>query len=93
MSRRLIQVGSHLSLPVAKMTTATNIHLYTTQTPNGIKVSILLEELGLAYQVTPPMSRSLGLMRANVLQTTKISLDNKTQKVRRLGCLTLAAWR
>ncbi|RYP42357.1 hypothetical protein DL767_000279 [Monosporascus sp. MG133] len=29
-----------------------NIHLYTTQTPNGIKVSILLEELGLKYDVT-----------------------------------------
>ncbi|RYP05709.1 hypothetical protein DL764_003634 [Monosporascus ibericus] len=26
-----------------------NIHLYTAQTPNGIKVSILLEELGLKY--------------------------------------------
>ncbi|KAH8842389.1 hypothetical protein MCOR27_003617 [Pyricularia oryzae] len=30
----------------------TDIHLYTTGTPNGIKVSILLEELGLEYQVT-----------------------------------------
>ncbi|RYO79686.1 hypothetical protein DL766_008417 [Monosporascus sp. MC13-8B] len=29
-----------------------NIHLYTGQTPNGIKVSILLEELGLKYDVT-----------------------------------------
>lgn len=29
-----------------------NIHLYTGQTPNGIKVSILLEELGLPYKVT-----------------------------------------
>ncbi|KAG7110407.1 Disulfide-bond oxidoreductase YfcG like protein [Verticillium longisporum] len=28
------------------------IHLYTTGTPNGIKASILLEELGLPYQVT-----------------------------------------
>ncbi|KAL1297028.1 hypothetical protein AAFC00_004619 [Neodothiora populina] len=26
-----------------------NIHLYTAQTPNGIKISILLEELGLPY--------------------------------------------
>ncbi|KAK1469632.1 glutathione S-transferase [Colletotrichum melonis] len=33
--------------------TKTDIHLYTTGTPNGIKVSILLEELGLEYQVTP----------------------------------------
>ncbi|KAL2268507.1 hypothetical protein VTJ83DRAFT_3353 [Remersonia thermophila] len=28
-----------------------NIHLYTAQTPNGIKVSMLLEELGLPYTV------------------------------------------
>ncbi len=31
---------------------APSIHLYTAQTPNGIKVSMLLEELGLPYQVT-----------------------------------------
>jgi glutathione S-transferase len=31
---------------------SSNIHLYTTQTPNGIKVSILLEELGLKYDWT-----------------------------------------
>ncbi|OTA98220.1 hypothetical protein M426DRAFT_326167 [Hypoxylon sp. CI-4A] len=29
-----------------------DIHLYTAGTPNGIKVSILLEELGLPYKVT-----------------------------------------
>lgn len=29
-----------------------DIHLYTTQTPNGIKISITLEELGLPYAVT-----------------------------------------
>ena len=29
-----------------------DIHLYTTQTPNGIKISITLEELGIPYQVT-----------------------------------------
>lgn len=29
-----------------------DIHLYTAQTPNGIKVSILLEELGVPYKVT-----------------------------------------
>ncbi|KAK5133833.1 hypothetical protein LTR04_004743, partial [Oleoguttula sp. CCFEE 6159] len=28
-----------------------NIDLYTTQTPNGIKISITLEELGLPYNV------------------------------------------
>ncbi|SPN98763.1 related to URE2 - nitrogen catabolite repression regulator [Cephalotrichum gorgonifer] len=35
------------------MATKTDIHLYTTGTPNGVKVSILLEELGLEYKVTP----------------------------------------
>jgi len=30
---------------------ASDIHLYTAQTPNGIKVSMLLEELGLPYKV------------------------------------------
>ncbi|AEO56742.1 hypothetical protein MYCTH_2301985 [Thermothelomyces thermophilus ATCC 42464] len=33
-------------------TTKTDIHLYTAQTPNGIKISMLLEELGLPYKVT-----------------------------------------
>ncbi|EME49329.1 hypothetical protein DOTSEDRAFT_163623 [Dothistroma septosporum NZE10] len=31
---------------------SSNIHLYTTQTPNGIKISITLEELGLPYNFT-----------------------------------------
>jgi len=31
--------------------TKSDIHLYTAQTPNGIKVSMLLEELGLPYKV------------------------------------------
>ncbi|KAI1131203.1 glutathione S-transferase [Nemania abortiva] len=34
------------------MATPTDIHLYTAQTPNGIKISILLEELNLQYKVT-----------------------------------------
>lgn len=33
--------------------TPTGINLYTVGTPNGIKVSILLEELGLDYKVHP----------------------------------------
>jgi glutathione S-transferase len=32
-------------------TSGPDIHLYTTQTPNGIKISITLEELGLPYTV------------------------------------------
>jgi glutathione S-transferase len=47
MSSRVSQVTSHL-----KMSHKSNIHLYTTQTPNGIKVSITLEELGLPYEFT-----------------------------------------
>jgi glutathione S-transferase len=35
-----------------KMAARPDIHLYTTQTPNGIKISITLEELGLPYKVT-----------------------------------------
>ncbi|KAF7187274.1 Glutathione S-transferase-like protein gedE [Pseudocercospora fuligena] len=31
---------------------SSNIHLYTTQTPNGVKISITLEELGLPYEFT-----------------------------------------
>ncbi|TKA30972.1 hypothetical protein B0A50_01940 [Salinomyces thailandicus] len=34
------------------MASDSDIHLYTAQTPNGIKISILLEELGLPYQTT-----------------------------------------
>ncbi|KAI7623468.1 hypothetical protein KC346_g2727, partial [Hortaea werneckii] len=34
------------------MASESDIHLYTTQTPNGIKISILLEELGLPYKHT-----------------------------------------
>ncbi|KAH8901143.1 glutathione S-transferase [Thozetella sp. PMI_491] len=34
------------------MATPSDINLYTSHTPNGIKISILLEELGLAYKVT-----------------------------------------
>lgn len=33
------------------MASKSDIHLYTTQTPNGIKISITLEELGLSYEV------------------------------------------
>lgn len=33
------------------MGTKTDITLYTASTPNGIKVPILLEELGLEYKV------------------------------------------
>ena len=43
--------GIH-SNPTMAAETKSDIHLYTQQTPNGIKVSILLEELGLPYKVT-----------------------------------------
>ncbi len=47
MGVRLQQLGYHLR----RMAANSDIHLYTAATPNGIKVSILLEELGLPYQV------------------------------------------
>jgi glutathione S-transferase len=34
------------------MSSRPDIHLYSSQTPNGIKISITLEELGLPYKVT-----------------------------------------
>ncbi|KAI1390725.1 glutathione S-transferase [Hypoxylon trugodes] len=46
MTTRLGQIATQI-LP--KMS---DVHLYTAQTPNGIKVSILLEELGVPYKVT-----------------------------------------
>ncbi|KAF8251973.1 glutathione S-transferase, partial [Wilcoxina mikolae CBS 423.85] len=52
---RTALVTRHLSTrSVSTMTSASNSHpitLYTAQTPNGIKISILLEELGLPYNV------------------------------------------
>ncbi|KAI1375122.1 glutathione S-transferase [Hypoxylon crocopeplum] len=45
MTTRLKQITTHFF----KMS---DIHLYTAQTPNGVKISILLEELGLPYKVT-----------------------------------------
>jgi len=47
MSSRITQLSNQL-----KMASRPDIHLYTTQTPNGIKISITLEELGLPYKVT-----------------------------------------
>ncbi|KKY36286.1 putative glutathione s-transferase [Diaporthe ampelina] len=47
MTARLRKIEEHLN-----MANEADIHLYTTGTPNGIKVSILLEELGLPYQTT-----------------------------------------
>ena len=46
MTSRLQSLAKHFKMP-----TKTNIHLYTAGTPNGYKVSILLEELGLEYKV------------------------------------------
>jgi glutathione S-transferase len=47
MTSRLQQVAKQIS-----MAARPDIHLYTAQTPNGIKISITLEELGLPYKVT-----------------------------------------
>jgi glutathione S-transferase len=44
---RIKQLSNHIN----KMATKTDITLYTVNTPNGIKASIALEELGLEYKV------------------------------------------
>jgi hypothetical protein len=49
---RIAQVGHHLTKSTIMAAGKSDIHLYTDQTPNGIKVSILLEELGLPYKVS-----------------------------------------
>lgn len=51
MTARLANIARHIKMP-----TKTDIHLYTTGTPNGYKASILLEELGLEYKVRAPSS-------------------------------------
>lgn len=48
MTARLSRLAKHLTTMAAPKS---DIHLYTLGTPNGIKVSILLEELGLPYKV------------------------------------------
>lgn len=48
-----ISMTSRLDKHLVTMTTKTDITLYTAQTPNGIKASILLAELGLDYKVRP----------------------------------------
>ncbi|KAL6407939.1 glutathione S-transferase [Ilyonectria robusta] len=49
MTSRITQLRHHISAMAAK--TKTDITLYTVGTPNGIKASILLEELNLDYKV------------------------------------------
>lgn len=50
MSSRVAQLGKQFINMASK--TKTDITLYTVGTPNGIKASILLEELGLDYKVS-----------------------------------------
>jgi hypothetical protein len=52
MTARIAQIGSQL---LGKMAAQSDIHLYTAATPNGIKVSMLLEELGLPYKASQPV--------------------------------------
>jgi glutathione S-transferase len=71
--QRVALLGSHLTPIHSRLNTNNpgtsdkmaeakpDIHLYTAQTPNGIKVSMLLEELGLPYKVStylPPAMHS-----------------------------------
>ncbi|KAH7141342.1 glutathione S-transferase [Dactylonectria estremocensis] len=52
MTSRINQLQHHLTVTMASKI-ETGITLYTVGTPNGIKASILLEELGLDYKVYP----------------------------------------
>ena len=56
MNHRLAQTSSHITnahpSSNATMSNRPNIKLYTDSTPNGIKISIALEELGLPYETT-----------------------------------------
>ncbi len=67
------------------MASNSDLHLYTVQTPNGIKVSILLEELGLTYKVPYftlaeiQVSVTVELIQS---QTTKLDFSKNEQKVR-----------
>jgi glutathione S-transferase len=48
---RLAQLSTQIAPAAAKMSTKTDVNLYTEATPNGIKVSILLAELDLDYKL------------------------------------------
>lgn len=48
-----MKASSNLLRAFSKNMSRPNLHLYTTQTPNGVKISITLEELGLPYATTP----------------------------------------
>lgn len=71
--------GAAASSSYSNMTeTKSDIHLYTAQTPNGIKVSMLLEELGLPYKVPGPSTNthrraSPGVVTAGQLLTTNVT--------------------
>lgn len=83
MTQRIGQIASHLA---SNMAIKTDIHLYTAQTPNGIKISMLLEELGLEYKVSgaPTMYDTLSTKRTRIKashQVTAIELGKNQQKV------------
>ena len=65
------------------MATNSEIPLYTTNTPNGIKVSILLEELGLEYKVIHSTIFTINVAEQSLtpsLQVVPIKLAENTQK-------------
>lgn len=49
MTHRITHIAKQLAAKMTKI--PTDIHLYTLNTPNGVKVSMLLEELNLEYKV------------------------------------------
>jgi hypothetical protein len=52
----------------------TDITFYTEATPNGLKFSIVLEELGLGYKVSTPLfSTSLGDTETSTLRVGSLA--------------------
>lgn len=85
---RLTQLKSQLIPTMAVVSTRKHpdINLYTTQTPNGIKISITLEELRFAFPFTPylppPPFSSISTNNPHLASPTKPtpSISKKTPK-------------
>lgn len=78
MSARIAQLG-HQFAEADKMGIPTDITLYTSATPNGIKVSILLAELDLEYKVSMNLSAASSPV-SNCAQLYPIDMTANEQK-------------
>ena len=76
---RVYQVKNHLNSNMAESKTP-DITLYTAATPNGIKISILLEELGYLLSIEDDVIRSELTLDSLPYKTVKIDMSKNTQK-------------